>query len=406
MTYGSGPPPLQDDRILPIGTCAMPACVQRLAYIQRRLASSAAKLPSASTAHLKTFPPKDALFKHREIPKPPFSPETWASVQPPPDSALSAFAHRIGLASVLNSPESILQACTHPSFLIINRKMSPHASVPPTNAHLETIGNALMGVFASEFVFAAYPYLPTRVLKAAVTAHVGALTCASVAQEMGASHLVRWYRIVRQTPLIFITSFMLYSQPRTPTRPPVMHSHALASVPRALTALIYQKCSLPSARQFVHSYFLSREIDLRGMLKFRDPKKALLEMVLKLQRERPKSRYVPFTSPLLNKILYDLKQTIKRNRPVLKLTCVRCWHILRCRPTWRRLWQFSENGRIPCKHSTHPSFDTPNQRTHTGSRRRPPPRLPNPHTEPHPSTSYVHLPPRPWRRVSTRPRRA
>lgn len=69
-----------------------------------------------------------------------------------------------------------------------------------------------------------------------------------------------------------------------------MHSDALSSVPRAITALIYQKCSLRSARQFVHSYFLSREIDLRGMLKFRDPKKALLEMVTKLQRERPKSR--------------------------------------------------------------------------------------------------------------------
>jgi large subunit ribosomal protein L44 len=79
-----------------------------------------------------------------------------------------------------------------------------------------------------------------------------------------------------------------------------MHSSALASVPRALTALIYQKCSLPSARQFVHSYFLSREVDLRGMIKFFDPKKALLEMVLKLRRERPKSRYVPSTTGSLS----------------------------------------------------------------------------------------------------------
>jgi large subunit ribosomal protein L44 len=138
-------------------------------------------------------------------------------------------------------------------------------------------------MFASEFLFAAYPYLPTRVLKAAVTAHVGPLTCASVAQEMGATPLVRWHRT-----------------PRTQTRPAILHTDALSSVPRALTALIYQKCSLPSARQFVHSYFLSREIDIRGMIKFRDPKKALLEMVTKLKRERPRSRLLKETGRFSN----------------------------------------------------------------------------------------------------------
>ncbi|KAF5383701.1 hypothetical protein D9615_003603 [Tricholomella constricta] len=61
--------------------------------------------------------------------------------------------------------------------------------------------------------------------------------------------------------------------------PEVNHSDALASIPRSITALIYQNRSLPSARQFVHSYFLAREIDLRSMIKFRDPKKALLEML-------------------------------------------------------------------------------------------------------------------------------
>jgi large subunit ribosomal protein L44 len=168
------------------------------AFIQRRLAS---KLASVSTTNIQKFPPKEALFEHREIPKPPFSPELWASLQPPPPSALSAFSHRIGLASVLSSTDIILQACTHPSFLVIHRQQSPHEQLPATNGHLETIGNALMGMFASEFVFAAYPYLPTRVLKAAITAHVGGLSCASVAHEMGATPLVRWYRVVRE-PLL------------------------------------------------------------------------------------------------------------------------------------------------------------------------------------------------------------
>lgn len=79
-----------------------------------------------------------------------------------------------------------------------------------------------------------------------------------------------------------------------------MHSDALASVPRAITALIYQHRSLPSARQFVHSYFLSRQIDLQSMIKFVDPKKALLEMVQKFGREKPVSRSANTLLSLVN----------------------------------------------------------------------------------------------------------
>lgn len=130
-----------------------------------------------------------------------------------------------------------------------------------------------MGLFATEHINATYPYLPTRVLKAAITAHVGSMTCASVANEMGAAPLLRWRRT-----------------PNAPNRPGILHPDALSSIPRAITALIYQKRSLLSARKFVQSYFLTREIDLRGMIKFRDPKAALLEMVAKFGAERPKSR--------------------------------------------------------------------------------------------------------------------
>jgi large subunit ribosomal protein L44 len=70
----------------------------------------------------------------------------------------------------------------------------------------------------------------------------------------------------------------------------VLHSDALSSVPRALTALVYQHASLPAARQFVQKFFLSREVDLRNMIKFRDPKLALKITVEKFGRERPVSR--------------------------------------------------------------------------------------------------------------------
>ncbi|KAJ8095268.1 54S ribosomal protein L3 mitochondrial [Marasmius tenuissimus] len=253
-----------------------------MGHVQRRLLSTATRISSVSTSHLPKFPPKESLF----VPgteATTFNPDEWAALQPPPPSALSAFAHRIGLSSVLDSTDTIQQACTHHSFLQLYQQHKPRASTPATNAQLAAIGNSLMGLFATEYVRASYPYLPTRVLKAAVSAHVGSLTCANVAQEMGATPLLRWHRS-RGTLL----------------KEGALRSDALASIPRALTALVYQKRSLPSARQFVHSYFLNRDVDIRGMIKFLDPKKALLEMVEKFGRERPKSRLLKETGRYTN----------------------------------------------------------------------------------------------------------
>jgi large subunit ribosomal protein L44 len=81
-------------------------------------------------------------------------------------------------------------------------------------------------------------------------------------------------------------------KPETPTRPGVLHVDALSSVPRALTGLVYTHRSLATARKFAHAFFLGRDVDLRPMLKFEDPKKALSDTVRKFGRERPVSRFV------------------------------------------------------------------------------------------------------------------
>ncbi|CAK5273968.1 unnamed protein product [Mycena citricolor] len=254
-----------------------------MVYGQRRVVERAVKsLNAISASHLPKFPPP----RSTQSPKiTGFDPTEWATLQPPPPSALSAFAHRVGLGSVLPDPELVLQACTHPSIQALARHHDPNAAPIPTNAQLSVLGNALMGLFASEYVHAVYPYLPTRVLKAAVTAHVGPTTCASVAQEMGAAPLLRWSR----------------DSPSSSSEPPVQRSDALASIPRALTALVYTHRSLPSARHFVHTHFLlSRSVDIRSFIKFVDPKKALKEMVAKFGREPPKSRLLKETGRFSN----------------------------------------------------------------------------------------------------------
>ncbi|KAI0923816.1 hypothetical protein AcW1_006675 [Taiwanofungus camphoratus] len=257
-----------------------------MGYAQKRLASTAAKLATVSPAHLRAFPPKEAVVSSSSKTQF-FDAQTWASLQPPPPSALTAFAHRIGLAKIIPSHAVIQQACTHPSFVPLYTRHYPNEPLPATNANLAALGNSLLGLFATEHVNASYPHLPTRVLKAAISAYVGPTTCAGIAKEMGATPLLRWHRT-----------------PNTPLRPAVLHPDALSSVPRALTALVYQHRSLFSARKFVHKFFLSREIDLRNMIKFRDPKLALLETVTKFGRERPVSRLLKETGRFSNSPIF------------------------------------------------------------------------------------------------------
>lgn len=91
--------------------------------------------------------------------------------------------------------------------------------------------------------------------------------------------------------LTLVLNAMLLQPPSLLTKALTIND-ALATIPRALTALVYQQRSLLTARKFAHSFFLSREVDLRPLLKFRDPKMALSLTVSKFQRDRPISRFV------------------------------------------------------------------------------------------------------------------
>lgn len=160
---------------------------------QRRLLSTLSKTVTIPKA--RPFPPPEAKYNASGRLEP-FNAEEWASRQPPPPSALTAFAYRIGLTESLTDSALIQQVCIHPSFIPFHQAKYPNEPIPPSNGGLASLGNALLGLFASEYVHIKYPYLPTRVLKAVVSAYVGPLTCASIAQEIGASQLLRWDRTV------------------------------------------------------------------------------------------------------------------------------------------------------------------------------------------------------------------
>ena len=157
------------------------------------LASKAAQFVSTPASSLKSFPPREAIINSNVF----ATPELWASLQKPPVSSLSAFVHRIGLANVIKNEDEIFQACTHSSYPRFYATHNPSSAPLQSNSNLAVLGNSLLGMFATEYLHTLYPHLPTRVLKAAVSAYVGPLTCAAIAKEMGAQPLLRWHRPVR-----------------------------------------------------------------------------------------------------------------------------------------------------------------------------------------------------------------
>ncbi|KAG8934673.1 hypothetical protein FRC02_009500 [Tulasnella sp. 418] len=238
----------------------------------RRLLSTLSSTPNA-------FPPPEALSSATATK--PFQAQVWASMQPPPESAISAFAARLRLfdgAPPSNLHEVMTKVFTHHSYIKLHTSQKPNEPLPATNKDLESIGNGLLGLFATEYVHAAYPHLPTRAVKAAVTAYVGPQTCADVAREWGTANLLRWHRT-----------------PKIGSRKPVLHSDAYASVPRSIVALAYQYGSLDHARELVHKVFLSRKVDLKSFVKFRNPMEALVDTALMFGREKPKSRLLKET---------------------------------------------------------------------------------------------------------------
>jgi len=231
--------------------------------------------------------PQTPRFPPRELAKPPadpssssLTPETFGALQLPSDAALHAFASRIGLTPSQTPTNRIQQICTHPSFVPFYTQYNPQHTIT-SNGSLAALGNSLLGLFAAEHLHVSYPHLPGKAIKAAVTAYVGPTTCAAIAREFGASPLIRWKRT-----------------PSAMDRPALLLDDALASIPRSIIAVLYQDKSIDAARRFFNDHFISREFDMRSLLRFRDPKLSLAKTVSQFKREPPKSRLLSETGRL------------------------------------------------------------------------------------------------------------
>ncbi|CCF52639.1 hypothetical protein NDA10_001604 [Ustilago hordei] len=281
-------------------------------------------------------------------------PELYAAVRPPPIAAFAALTARLGLIPISVDAATrerrirlVHQACTHPSFQALVDKVNASAnlqlessatvsglakkegaspldsaqflSLSPKggvehHAALATVGNSLLGMLATEFLHLRYPNLPTRVLKAAVSAYVGPQTLADVGAELGLAGqgILRWNKEARiptqsnlnqkrggrgATPRSLFPSFFSSgsgsgSGSGLNSMRTLLSRDVAADSMRALTAVIFQEQGLSSARSFVTSHFLNRSLNLSSLLKFNDPKHALVSTCAKYGKQAPQSRMI------------------------------------------------------------------------------------------------------------------
>lgn len=108
---------------------------------------------------------------------------------PIPTSALAALLARLGLAPSKEMHEALVVALTDVSYdptkLPPSIRETPTAEEAEHNTLLASLGNALLGLYASEHLATQYPNLPTRALKALVSLHVGPQACFDVAKSLG-----------------------------------------------------------------------------------------------------------------------------------------------------------------------------------------------------------------------------
>lgn len=150
-----------------------------------------------------TFAPCNTTSTKRDIPRSILSESTtlaqvssaYALTAYPHPSSYAALVTRItGAEALASNPKLVEQACICPSFWA-HIEAHPISSTPQytlyhdttrlDNRQLSSLGNALLGLFATEWLERKHPNLPTQVLKSALTMFVGPHTSADVARSWG-----------------------------------------------------------------------------------------------------------------------------------------------------------------------------------------------------------------------------
>ncbi|KAI9491042.1 ribonuclease III domain-containing protein [Zychaea mexicana] len=171
------------------------------------------------------------------------------------NSTLSAFGARVGLQSL--SPSLLEQAVTHSS---------------ATN--LTYLGKRVLGLYATEYLHSKYPSMHMSAFNEVLKKYIGYRSLSHIGREVGLQDVVRREHDEE------------------------VQSTVLAECFNALVGALYQEQGPEAAKKFVHAHILSRELDVRPLIKLENPKRYLSALMKKTGQEAPVSRLLSETGRL------------------------------------------------------------------------------------------------------------
>ncbi|KAI9033613.1 ribonuclease III domain-containing protein [Phycomyces nitens] len=160
----------------------------------------------------------------------------------------------------------------------ILRKAMTHKSLEDqdNNAGLEFIGKRVTGLCATEYFHCKYPEMHPVAFDATLQAYIGNRSISRVGSNAGLEHSIRW------------------KAPQTDDEK-LGHSTVMADCMNALVGAIYQEQGFEAAKKFIHGYILTRDFDVKPLLKVEQPKRHLTALLKKHGKPSAISRLVSET---------------------------------------------------------------------------------------------------------------
>ncbi|KAK7539442.1 mitochondrial 54S ribosomal protein mL44 [Phyllosticta citribraziliensis] len=259
------------------------------------------------------------------LPKPTTDPEDYPS---PPWTAARKSAKLAAIHARLAVHDRV------PLETMARTLVDPSADNNPdfNNASLATLGEDLMGYYVSEHIICRYPRLPIAVLMATQEAYIGPDALRAITAEWGVESAaapggevdpgyLQFKRLDPGTEFLDYrvgtsrpneqkgqgwrrshTSKILYDDQFGDLRgrrmwaksatgsTGVAHDMACSRFVRAVVGAIYVHAGREAARDFVHSHFLSRQLDIASLFDFRTPTRDLSKLCAREGFESPVAR--------------------------------------------------------------------------------------------------------------------
>ncbi|KAI9319459.1 ribonuclease III domain-containing protein [Dichotomocladium elegans] len=175
------------------------------------------------------------------------------------DAALSAFGARLGLQAL--NPVLLEEAITHAS---------------AQQNKLTFLGKRVAGLYVSEYFHSKYPNMHLKGFNNILQSYIGLKSVSRIGTEVGLQDVMRWDRQSDDTNQM----------------------SAMADCFYAILGAVYQEQGPQAAKKFVHAYVLSRDLDVRPLIKLPEPKRHLSSLLRITGQEPAISRLLSETGRL------------------------------------------------------------------------------------------------------------